>query len=151
MQLVTSFCQPYLLYCTECLGLTVTQIRSINHTWQCAMSHSLFSIFQAQMWHFYVITLGICMIRGWPEKIGFTQVYDLWTMLSFPSYSLLCRTMNWLLEHSSVLLCMVACSFCIPVCLTFVVLLVVCACLFFVYSVFCLSFAVTWWRIKIYI
>ena len=39
MQLVTSFCQPYLLYCTECLALTVTQIRSINHTWKCAMSH----------------------------------------------------------------------------------------------------------------
>jgi len=39
LQLVTAFCQPYLLYCTGCLGLTVTQIRSINHTWQCAMSH----------------------------------------------------------------------------------------------------------------
>ena len=32
LQLVTSFCQPYLLYCTECLGLTTTQIRSINHS-----------------------------------------------------------------------------------------------------------------------
>jgi len=32
LQLVTSFCQPYLLYCTECLGLTMTQIRSITHT-----------------------------------------------------------------------------------------------------------------------
>jgi len=39
LQLVTSFCQPYLLYCSECLGLTATQIRSINHTWQCALSH----------------------------------------------------------------------------------------------------------------
>ena len=39
LQLVTSFCQPHLLYCTECLGHSVTQLRSIEHTWQCAISH----------------------------------------------------------------------------------------------------------------
>jgi len=35
----TSYCQPYLLYCTECLELSVTQVRSIEHTWLCAISH----------------------------------------------------------------------------------------------------------------
>ena len=39
LQLVTSYCQPYLLYCIECLELSVTQIRSIEHTWLCAISH----------------------------------------------------------------------------------------------------------------
>jgi len=39
LQLVTTFCQPYLLYCTECFDLSVTQLRSIEHTWLCAMSH----------------------------------------------------------------------------------------------------------------
>jgi len=39
LQLVTSYCQPYLLYCTECLELSVTQMRSIQHTWLCAISH----------------------------------------------------------------------------------------------------------------
>jgi len=39
LQLVTSFCQPHLLYCTECIGLSFTQLRSIEHTWQCAISH----------------------------------------------------------------------------------------------------------------
>ena len=34
-----AFCQPYLLYCTECFDLSVTQLRSIEHTWLCAMSH----------------------------------------------------------------------------------------------------------------
>ena len=39
LQLVTTFCQPYLLYCVECLELSVTQLRSIEHTWLCAISH----------------------------------------------------------------------------------------------------------------
>jgi len=36
---VTSYCQPYLLYCTECLELSVTQMNSIEHTWLCALLH----------------------------------------------------------------------------------------------------------------
>ena len=39
LQLVTTFCQPYLLYCTECFDLSVTQLCSIEHTWLCAISH----------------------------------------------------------------------------------------------------------------
>ena len=38
LQLVTTFCQPYLLYSTECFDLSVTQLRSIEHTWLCAIS-----------------------------------------------------------------------------------------------------------------
>jgi len=26
-------------YATECLGLTITQMRSLRNTWQCAVSH----------------------------------------------------------------------------------------------------------------
>ena len=36
---VSSFCRPYLLYATECLGLTARQMRSLHNTWQCAVSH----------------------------------------------------------------------------------------------------------------
>jgi len=32
LQLVTTFCQPYLVYCTECFDLSVTQLHSIEHT-----------------------------------------------------------------------------------------------------------------------
>jgi len=32
LQLVTTFCQPYVLYCVECLGLSVTQLCSIERT-----------------------------------------------------------------------------------------------------------------------
>jgi len=39
LQLVTSYCQPYLLYCTACLELSVTQMRSIEHTWLLAMCY----------------------------------------------------------------------------------------------------------------
>jgi len=39
LQLVTTLCQPYLLYCTECFDSLVTQLRSIEHTWLCAISH----------------------------------------------------------------------------------------------------------------
>jgi len=39
LQLVTTFCQPYLLYRTECFDLSVTQLRSIEHIWLCAISH----------------------------------------------------------------------------------------------------------------
>ena len=34
-----AFCQPYLLYCTECFDLSVTQLRSIEHTWLCAVTY----------------------------------------------------------------------------------------------------------------
>lgn len=39
LHLVSSFCRPHLLYATDCLGLTVTQMRSLRNTWQCAVSH----------------------------------------------------------------------------------------------------------------
>jgi len=39
LHLVLSFCRPYLLYATECLGLTATQMCSLRNTWQCAVSH----------------------------------------------------------------------------------------------------------------
>jgi len=39
VQMMNSFCKPYLLYATECWGLTVTQMRSLRNSWQCAISH----------------------------------------------------------------------------------------------------------------
>jgi hypothetical protein len=39
LQLVASYCKPYLLYATEGLSLSVTQLRSLQHTWQCAVAH----------------------------------------------------------------------------------------------------------------
>ena len=39
LQLVSAYCKPHLLYATECLGLSVTQMRSLQNTWQCAVSH----------------------------------------------------------------------------------------------------------------
>ena len=39
LHVVSAYCMPYLLYATECLGLNMTQLRSIEHTWQCAVSH----------------------------------------------------------------------------------------------------------------
>jgi len=34
------YCQPYLLYGSECMDLNVMQIRSIEHLWQTFISHS---------------------------------------------------------------------------------------------------------------
>jgi hypothetical protein len=39
LHLVSTYCKPYLLYGSECLGLGITQQRSLSHTWQCAISH----------------------------------------------------------------------------------------------------------------
>ena len=39
MHLVSCYCKPFLLYGTESLGLTITQLRSLEHTWLCAISH----------------------------------------------------------------------------------------------------------------
>ena len=39
LHLVSSFCRPHLLYATDCLGLTVTQMRSLRNTWQGAVLH----------------------------------------------------------------------------------------------------------------
>jgi Reverse transcriptase (RNA-dependent DNA polymerase) len=39
LHLVSSYCKPHLLYATECFALSVTQMRSLQHTWQCAVSH----------------------------------------------------------------------------------------------------------------
>ena len=33
LHLVSSFCRPHLLYATDCLSLTVTQMRSLRNTW----------------------------------------------------------------------------------------------------------------------
>lgn len=37
--LVSSYCKPHLLYATECLGLSATQMRSLQNAGQCATSH----------------------------------------------------------------------------------------------------------------
>jgi len=52
MHLVSAYCKPYLLnlYATKCVGLSVTQLRSIVHTWQCAISH-IFHIIGADVQH----------------------------------------------------------------------------------------------------
>jgi len=39
LQLISAYCKPHLLYATECLGLSVTQMRSLRNAWQCAVSH----------------------------------------------------------------------------------------------------------------
>ena len=39
LQLISAYCKPHLLYATECLGMSVTQMRSLKNTWQCAVSH----------------------------------------------------------------------------------------------------------------
>ena len=39
LHLVSTYCKPYLLYGTECFTLTVTQSRSLCHTWLSAVSH----------------------------------------------------------------------------------------------------------------
>jgi len=37
LQLISAYCKPHLLYATECLGMSVTQMRSLKNT--CAVSH----------------------------------------------------------------------------------------------------------------
>jgi Reverse transcriptase (RNA-dependent DNA polymerase) len=39
LHLISAYCKPYLIYGTECIDLNITQIRSIEHTWQTAISH----------------------------------------------------------------------------------------------------------------
>ena len=39
LHLLSAYCKPYLIYATECLGLSVTQVGSPGNTWQCAVSH----------------------------------------------------------------------------------------------------------------
>ena len=39
LHLVSSSCKPHLLYAMDCVALSVTQMRSLHHTWQCAVSH----------------------------------------------------------------------------------------------------------------
>ena len=39
LQLISAHCKPHLLYATECVGMSVTQMRSLKNTWQCAVSH----------------------------------------------------------------------------------------------------------------
>jgi len=39
LYLVSAYCNPYLLYGSECMDINVTQIRSIEHTWQTVISH----------------------------------------------------------------------------------------------------------------
>jgi len=50
LHFVSPYCKPYLLYSTDCVGLSVTQLRSIEHTWQCAISH-IFHITGADVRH----------------------------------------------------------------------------------------------------
>lgn len=58
LHLVSAYCQPYLLYATECLGLNMTQLRSIEHTWHCAISH-IFHITGADVQHVCNFTSGL--------------------------------------------------------------------------------------------
>jgi len=50
LHLVSTYCKPYLLYAADCVGRSVTQLRSIEHTWQCAISHT-FHITGADVQH----------------------------------------------------------------------------------------------------
>jgi len=39
VQLMNSFCKPYLLYGSECLGLSMMEMRGFRNSWQCSISH----------------------------------------------------------------------------------------------------------------
>ena len=39
LHLVSAYCMPYLLYATGCLGLNVTQVRSIVHMAVCSIAY----------------------------------------------------------------------------------------------------------------
>jgi len=39
LSFISAYCKPYLLYGSECMDLNITQIRSIEHTWQTVISH----------------------------------------------------------------------------------------------------------------
>ena len=55
LHLVSSYCKPHLLYATECLALSVTQMRSLQHTWyvRCLM----YSMYVVRMLILYVQSL----------------------------------------------------------------------------------------------
>ena len=36
---MSAYYKPYLIYATECFGLSVTQAHSLRNTWHCAVSH----------------------------------------------------------------------------------------------------------------
>ena len=37
LHLVSAYCKPHLLYATDCVGISVTQLRDIGHTRQCTI------------------------------------------------------------------------------------------------------------------
>ena len=57
VQLMNSFCKPYLLYATECMGLSSTHMHSLRHTWQSAVSH-VFNI-TGELFTLFVVLLMI--------------------------------------------------------------------------------------------
>ena len=63
MHLVSAYCKPYLLYATKCLGLSVMQLRSIVHTWQCAISH-IFHITGADVQHLCNFTSELHLVQN---------------------------------------------------------------------------------------
>jgi len=115
-------------------------------------------------WFFFVHMYLVSTLTQWRHTKCFyvmlcyvifsdTQMSCLWgsaTCCCAPVLTVRPSVCSVLLQYCESVLCVVVCSFRIPVCLISVVLLPVCSCLFFVYSVFCLSFAVTWWRMNIY-
>ena len=62
-QLVSAYCKPYLIYATECLGLSVTQVRSLRNTWLCAVSHI-----------FHVSGVGVQFIRSVTDKSSLDMI-----------------------------------------------------------------------------
>ena len=38
VQLMNSFYKPYLLYASECLGLSMMEMRGLRNSWQCSIS-----------------------------------------------------------------------------------------------------------------
>ena len=77
LHLISAYCKPYLLYATECLGLSVTQLRSIVHTWQCAISH-IFHITGADVQHVCRLTSHLnCLLTFLYriDKLSFCLVY----------------------------------------------------------------------------
>ena len=119
LQLVTSFCQPHLLYCTECLGLSVTHLRSIEHTWQCAISH-IFHISGSDV-------ARICDFTG--KLYDIIGVFSCLTTVSFSLWLLYSVRVWWTLQQYYLFLSSSLQAF---YCSCIVLLLCV-------YSVFCLS------------
>ena len=79
LHLVSSYSRPHLLYATECLALSVTQMRSLQHTWQCALSH-IFNVSGANV-NFVCSQTDKCSFDVNIVNRSKTFLHNLWKLL----------------------------------------------------------------------